>query len=51
MNISNTRSANIIAEHQSANSVQAKNGLVAAAPVYFWWYGFGYFSQKSGIAS
>ncbi|UTW47489.1 hypothetical protein [Bacterioplanoides sp. SCSIO 12839] len=45
MNILNTRTFLMGSLHKTA---QAANGLTAGARVYFWWYGFGYFSQESG---
>jgi len=44
MNISDTR------DIYPANA-ETNTGLVAAVRAYFWWYGFGYFSQQSGAAS
>ena len=51
MTILNTHTTLALLSEQTAETKQIIADLVAGARVYFWWYGFGYFSQESGVAS
>ena len=51
MTILNTHTTLALLSEQAAETKQIIADLVAGARVYFWWYGFGYFSQESGVAS